>query len=208
MTVINVDRLLFDEAPPCCPAGWDREVELGGSRFRIRPIRPMDAGLYPYFLQMVSEDDLRFRYLSTAKPFSPERIFQLTHIDFERDVAFVATDLGTGQLAGVARYTGAPEQRGAEFGILVRSDLHGIDLGRKLLLQLMYYAKASGIRRIYGFVRRDNVPMLSLATSLGFVSRTHRLDLTLVDVEKDLTGLAAAAVSGRTLSDRVPGGQP
>lgn len=208
MTVINVDRLLFDEAPSGYPAGWDREVELGKSQYRIRPIRPMDAGLYPYFLQMVSKEDLRFRYLSTSRPFSPERIFQLTHIDFERDVAFVATDLRTGQMAGVARYAAEPEHQGAEFGILVRSDLHGIDLGRKLLLQLMYYAEAHGIRRIYGFVRRDNVPMLSLASSLGFVSRSHLKDQTLVDIEKELFGRSAAAITGRTMSDRMLEVQP
>ena len=208
MAVIVIDHLPADEAPLRCPSGWDRLVELADSRYRIRPIRPMDARLYPYFLRMVSEDDLRLRYLSTSKPFSPERIMKLTQIDFERDVACVATDEPSGQLAGVVRYGGQPDRQGAEFAILARSDLHGIELGRELLLQLSSYARAHGIRRIYGLVRRDNVPTFALASSLGFVSRSHRDDQTLVDVAKELIGRSAAAVTGRTMSDRMLEVQP
>lgn len=161
-------------AEPAGPAGWDRVVDLGGSRFRIRPIRPMDSGLYPDFLRLVSEEDLRLRYFSTFRSFSAQQITKMTRLDFVSEAAFIAVDALTGDMAGVVRYAVDGDNQGAEFGILVRSDLHGIDLGRKLLLQLLYFARAKGGRRIYGFVRRDNPPMLTLAASRLQVATASR----------------------------------
>ncbi|MHB1111335.1 MAG: acetate--CoA ligase family protein, partial [Devosia sp.] len=43
------------------PSGWERIV---AGPYRIRPIRPIDAELYPRFLEKVTPEDIRLRFLS------------------------------------------------------------------------------------------------------------------------------------------------
>ena len=95
-------------------------------------------------------------------------LIQFTQIDYDRDIAFVAIEQPTGDLAGIVRYASTPDRDSAEFGILVRSDLKRKGLGRMLMETLIDYAKRQGIGELRGRVLRDNSRMLDLAAKLGF----------------------------------------
>lgn len=150
------------------PSGWERQLACGGRTFVIRPIRPADATLYPRYLERVTAEDMRLRFLSPMRTLSHEMIVRLSQLDYDRDIAFVALEAATGDLAGISRLASDPDHQGAEFGIMVRSDLQGLGLGTVLMRQLLDYARADGLARIDGLILRENAAMLDLAARLGF----------------------------------------
>ena len=154
------------------PSGWEKEIAAGGSNYLLRPIKPSDAALYPDFLAKVSPDDLRLRFLAPRKEFSNEMLMRLTQLDYDRDMAFVALDAETGALAGIGRLSSNPDKTGAEFGLLVRTDLQGRGLGWALLRRLIDYAEDDGIGLIEGAVLNENSGMLKMCREFGF-SVTH-----------------------------------
>ncbi|WP_055046717.1 bifunctional acetate--CoA ligase family protein/GNAT family N-acetyltransferase [Devosia sp. A16] len=150
------------------PSGWEQRVDCAGRRFNIRPMRPADAALYPRFLERVTAEDLRLRFLTPMRTLSQEMIIRLSQLDYDRDIAFVALEAQTGDLAGISRFASDPDHLSAEFGIMVRSDLHGLGLGTALMRQLLDYARADGLATIEGMILRENGTMLDLAARMGF----------------------------------------
>jgi len=69
-----------------------------------------------------------------------------------------------------------PDNIGAEFGVIVRSDLKGSGLGHKLMGKIIEHLRARGTQRIFGTVLRINRGMLELARTLGFQESTHPSD--------------------------------
>ncbi|MEX0957165.1 MAG: bifunctional acetate--CoA ligase family protein/GNAT family N-acetyltransferase [Rhizobiaceae bacterium] len=155
------------------PSNWDKEVELKGERYLVRPIKPADVSLYPDFMARVSPDDVRFRFLAPRRHFPDEMLLRMTQLDYEREIAFAALDQETGELAGISRLSSDPDKHTAEFGLLVRTDLQGRGLGWVLLRHLVDYAKADGLARIEGCILGDNVKMLEMCREFGFVTKRH-----------------------------------
>jgi acetyltransferase len=125
--------------------------------------------LYPRFLERMDPEDMRLRFLVPTRHLSHETLVRLTQLDYDRDMAFVALEQPSGDMAGIARYAADPDRNTAEFGIMIRSDLKGHGLGRRLTLLLIDYAKREGVGELFGRVLRENTNMLSLCTELGFV---------------------------------------
>lgn len=189
---IEIDPTRLDEAAPNSrlavrpyPSGWDRQVEADGDAYDTRPIRPADAALYPRFLARVTAEDMRLRFL-VPTVLSQQAMVRLSQLDYDRDIAFVALEAATGDLAGICRYASDPDRERAEFGLLVRSDLQGRGLGTVLMERLLDYARAHGIGRLEGLILRENRVMLELAARMGFtpvteadISGVMRVGLTL-----------------------------
>ena len=150
------------------PSGWKSVLNANGQDYDIRPIRPVDAALYPKFLARVTPQDMRQRFLTSYSALSEETLVRLTQLDYDRDIAFVALDRPNGDLAAIVRYAADPDRRQAEFGLLVRSDLQGNGLGAGLMKRLIDYASAQGVAELVGVVLRDNRRMLDLCARLGF----------------------------------------
>ncbi len=168
------------------PTGWNSTATCGGSPYLLRPIRPADALLYPAFLARVTAEDLRLRFLTPMRTISSELLVRLSQLDYDRDIAFVALEQATGALAGISRYSSDPDHETAEFGILVRSDLHGRGLGTVLIERLIAYARADGLKRLTGLVLRENAAMLEFAAELGF-RRVPQADVRpVVEIALDL----------------------
>ena len=148
--------------------------------FVLRPIRPADAELFPAFMARIEPEDLRLRFLSPLKALSPRMMVQLTQLDYDRDIAFLALEVGNGDMAGVVRYSSDPDHEAAEFGVLVRSDLHGRGLGTALMRQLVDYARADGLQRLDGLILRENARMVTLCQELGFAIEPDPDDPNLV----------------------------
>jgi len=141
---------------------------LGGVRVLIRRVRPEDMALYPDFLRDVSPEDQRLRFFARAAELSAAEINKLSHLDYAREMAFIALDEDSGQMLGLVRLKDELDEKTAEFAILLRSRLKGHGLGWLLMRHIIDYAKEKGLQRIYGDVLIENVTMLQMCSELGF----------------------------------------
>jgi len=169
------------------PAEWKREAALKDGTYLIRPIKPLDALLYPAFLERLEEDDIRMRFMASRRHFPEEMALRLTQLDYDRDMAFVAL-APDGALAGVSRLSADPDREVAEYALVVRSDLGGRGIGSTLMRQLIGYARSEGIRRLEGMVLAENRAMRGLVTGLGFVIEPMAEEPGVVMSRLDLTG--------------------
>jgi len=138
----------------------------------LRPIRPEDEARHLEFLSRLDPADIRMRVFYSRRSIERSELARLTQIDYEREMAFVATAPGpTGEeeTLGVARAVTDPDNIGAEFGIVVRSDLKGSGLGRLLMDELVAYLRQRGTQQLNATVLRENTRMLAMAQAMGFV---------------------------------------
>jgi RimJ/RimL family protein N-acetyltransferase len=151
------------------PAEWEHRFALSdGVTAFIRPIRPEDEQLYHRFIAAESLEDLRWRFFAPVKELDPALITRLTHIDYDRAMAFIALDEKTGDMLGVARLHQTEPNVSGEYAVIVRSDLKSHGLGWHLMQMMIDYARKRGLRSIQGQVMHDNQPMLDMCTELGF----------------------------------------
>lgn len=151
------------------PNEWEKRVVTSGRLdLLLRPIRPDDARLYPDYLAKITDRDIRLRLLAPRKEFSHEFMSRLTQIDYSREMAFVAVDPKSGELYGVSRLASDPDYTRAEFGVLVRSDLHNSGIGWALMEHLLAYARAEGLTTVEGLVLSENAEMLAMCREMGF----------------------------------------
>jgi len=152
------------------------EVLPDGTRVFLRPLQPEDAALYPEFVAHITLEDSRLRFFSTIKELSEERIHELTHLDYERAMAFIAFDEAICEMLGVVRLHLDRDGRGGEFAVIVRSAFKGHGLGWLLMQRIVDYARIIGLPRVHGQVLAENTTMLRMCAEFGF------------DIEDDPTG--------------------
>ena len=169
------------------PAEWERQLQLAGDwKVAVRPMRPEDEPAIAALLTRVSREDLRLRFFHAMKEFSHAFIARLTQLDYARAMAFVASDVATGDLIGVVRLHSDSHYETAEYAILLRSDLKGRGLGWALMQLLIEYARAEGLKRLTGAVLRDNATMLAMCRELGFEVKSDPRDSAVAIVSLDL----------------------
>ncbi|PHM55747.1 bifunctional acetate--CoA ligase family protein/GNAT family N-acetyltransferase [Xenorhabdus sp. KK7.4] len=136
----------------------------------LRPILPEDEPLLKEFIEQVTKEDLYYRYFSEINEFTHDDLANMTQIDYDREMAFVAIRHPTTkpEIIGVARAMADPDNIEAEFAVLVRSDLKGITLGSQLMAKLIHYAKEHGIQVLTAITMPENRNMIRLAKKLGF----------------------------------------
>jgi acetyltransferase len=141
-----------------------------GRRVVIRPIREDDEPREHQFLDRLSGDTRRRRFMRYAFPQSKRLVHFLTHVDYDRHMALVceATVEGEPHLIGDARYMANPDGRSCEFGIVVADDWHHTGIAQLLMAELMRAARRQGFETMEGLVLRDNADMLGFVSALGF----------------------------------------
>lgn len=132
----------------------------------IRDLEPEDEALYPEFHAEVTASDRRLRFFSSA-PIGAIQAHRLTHFDPADAIALAAIGRVDGKLYGVSRLHRVEGDLG-EFAVMVRSDLKGQGLGRRLLEEVLDHASTIGISRIVGLILTENAGMLALVRELGF----------------------------------------
>ena len=141
-----------------------------GDTYIVRPIRPEDAQAHSAFFGRLSPEDVRYRFFTALRELSPEQTARMTQVDYEREMAFVATRPGADgveETIGVARLVrDAPEH--GEFAVVVQPDVKGKGLARHLMHRLIDWGRSQGMHEIVGQVLADNKPMLGFVRSLGF----------------------------------------
>lgn len=166
------------------PAEFVKTVTLrDGQPILLRPILPEDEPIHAQFINSVSKEDLYNRFFSDVGEFNHEALANLTQIDYDREMAFVAVafDENGPSIIGVARALITPDNSDAEFAILVRSDLKGKGLGKLLMQKIISYCQIKGTKQMSGMTMPTNRGMLSLAQSLGF-----ELDVQFADGTADM----------------------
>ena len=145
-------------------------VGLDDNLIVLRPIRPEDEWAHKQFLSNADPDDLRLRFFGTLAPFKHEDLARLTQIDYDREMAFIASDESDEphRTLGVVRAVTDPDNIAAEFAIIVESGHKSQGLGTVLMNKMIAYLRGRGTKRIEGQILAENHKMLSFARSLGF----------------------------------------
>ena len=158
------------------PGELERSETVAGFKdAHLRPVRPEDLAAYKRFVANVAPEDARMRFFSSARVFSPALLARLTQIDYDREMVLLllaklgaAPDNEAEDIAGVVRLMCDPDNARGEFALIVRTDLKRRGLGRLLMERILDYARAKGLKEMFGDILRENDPMIALAEQLGF----------------------------------------
>jgi len=164
------------------PSETEEVVALpGGASILLRPVRPEDESALAELVARMEENDLRNRFLGRARKFDHPQLARLTQIDYDREMAFIATRESADrrqEVLGEVRTVTDPDNRRAELAILVRSDLKRAGLGRILMRKIVDHHRARGTAAIAAQVLAHNAAMLGLAREFDFVmSRSNEPEL-------------------------------
>ncbi|MGA8898514.1 GNAT family N-acetyltransferase [Bradyrhizobium sp.] len=182
------------------PTEWERQLQLrDGRTVCVRPMRPDDEPAIVRLLQNVSPEDFRLRFFHSVKEFSHQFVGRLTQLDYARAMAFVALDSVSKEVIGVVRLHSDSRYETAEYAILLRSELKGKGLGWALMQLLIEYARAEGLKSLFGEVLNENTTMLAMCRELGFKVTSDPKDLHVLVVSFDLGG-AVKEVSAQRVS--------
>ena len=158
------------------PAHLSRTWMLdSGESLSVRPIRHDDGEREQAFVCALSLESRYQRMLGGGTKVTPEWIDSMTHIDYDRHMAFAVTRMvdGVEQFIGVGRYVADPASESAEVALVVADAWQGRGLGRRLLETLLEHAAGAGLREAAGIVLATNVAMLRLVRSMGFTVRAE-----------------------------------
>ena len=176
------------------PAHLSRTWTLAsGASLSVRPIRHDDGELEEAFVRGLSRESRYQRMLSGGTKLTPEWIDSMTHIDYDRHMAFALTTVRDGieQFVGVGRYVVDAATLGAEIALVIADAWQGQGLGRRLLETLLEHAASAGIREATGVVLATNVVMLGLARSMGFTVNPEPGDATVRRISRHLAAVGA-----------------
>ncbi|MBT0725397.1 GNAT family N-acetyltransferase [Rosenbergiella sp. S61] len=153
------------------PQKYEQWVTLkDGRQALFRPILPEDEPQLLAFIGRVTKEDLYYRYFSEINEFTHDDLANMTQIDYDREMAFVAViqENDGDTIIGVTRAISDSDNIDAEFSILVRSDLKRLGLGRMLLEKMVSYTRDHGLQQLNGITMPNNTGMIALAKQLGF----------------------------------------
>lgn len=142
-----------------------------GTEVTIRPIKPEDAELEIEFVRKLSPETKYFRFMNTMRELPPAMVARLTQIDYDREMAFIATIVENGAEVeiGVCRYAVNPDGESCEFAVVVADEWQHRGLARRLMGVLIETARSKGLAYMNGVFLANNERMLKFVQGLGFV---------------------------------------
>ncbi|MCB1964301.1 MAG: bifunctional acetate--CoA ligase family protein/GNAT family N-acetyltransferase [Rhodocyclaceae bacterium] len=167
-TADRYDHMAIHPYPQHLITHWDQP---DGISVTIRPIKPEDAELEIEFVRKLSAETKYFRFMNTMRELPPAMVVRLTQIDYDREMAFVATitDDGVEVEIGVCRYAVNPDGESCEFAVVVADDWQHRGLARRLMGILIETARNRGLVYMNGVFLSNNERMLRFVQNLGFV---------------------------------------
>ncbi|MBL8798947.1 MAG: bifunctional acetate--CoA ligase family protein/GNAT family N-acetyltransferase [Planctomycetia bacterium] len=158
-----------------------------GAALIIRPIRPEDEPAMVRFHHALSEQTVYQRYLHAlqlSERTAHERLSRLCHIDYDREMALVASR--EHEIIAVGRLIKLHGGHTAEFALLVGDRYQRAGLGTELLRRLVEIGRQENLRRIVADILPNNLGMQRVCTKLGFQLH-HDQDEGIVKATLDLT---------------------
>ncbi|MBF0379996.1 MAG: GNAT family N-acetyltransferase [Magnetococcales bacterium] len=173
---------------------YPRELEENiilrdGRNVLVRPVLPEDEVAYKQLILRTSSRDRQLRFCGEMTNLTPELLAQLIHIDYDREMAFMAMTLGPQgepECLGVVNTATTADNEEAEYSILIRSDLQGQGLGSLLMNKMINYCHSRHTKTIFGLVLSSNDDMLALVEKLGFKIKSLEGDYEMVEVRLGL----------------------
>jgi RimJ/RimL family protein N-acetyltransferase len=172
----------------------DEALQLSGqlplrdaSVVQVRPIRSDDGERLTAFHARLSPESIEYRFFGPVPVLAPALVNHLTHVDYARRMALVATT-GQGareQIIAVVRYEGI-DSTTAEVAFVVEDGWQGHGIATQLLYRLARYARQHGFTALVAEVMSSNLRMREVIAHAGFpYTRTYeggcvemRVDIT------------------------------
>ena len=141
-----------------------------GHPILVRPIRPEDAPQLRELHNSLSDRSIYFRFCHALKELPPDMLAKFTQIDYDREIALVATDEEEGRerVIGVARSIHHIDGLSAELAVVVGDSWHGKGVGACLFKRCMDISLERGVRKLEAYILPENRVMRSLAKKLGW----------------------------------------
>ena len=125
----------------------------------------------------LSPEAIYLRLFAPKKELTEAELTRLIEVDFDREVALVAT-IGAGtqeSVIGGGRYVSAnSDRRTAEVAFTVDGRYRGQGIASRLLQHLAVIARGRGIARFEAEVLAENRPMLAVFARSGFAMERRR----------------------------------
>ena len=150
----------------------DKTLKLrSGESITIRAIRPDDATRLQASFAQMSLQTIYDRFMGYKKALPGPEARYLASLDYDCHMALVTTktdEHGEETIIGVARYFVVEDEPScAEFAIVISDAYQRQGLGTHLMLRLMEYAQAHGIRTFLGFAHGENYRLLRFVQRTG-----------------------------------------
>ncbi|HTV84636.1 MAG TPA: GNAT family N-acetyltransferase [Dyella sp.] len=164
--------------PPVIQGDHWIEPLRDGTHVLIRPLRAEDREIETRFINRLSPESRRLRFLCNFKEPSKQLIDQLMHVDYVHDMAFVALAHDNGELreVGVSRYAATADGDQCECAVTVADDWRKRGLAVLLMKHLIAIARENKFKRMFSIDDVNNEAMRELATYLGFKHESHPED--------------------------------
>jgi acetyltransferase len=154
------------------PKELEQDVQLADGRvLLLRPILPEDEPALQAGFEKLTPEEIRARFFVPLKTLSHVMAARFTQIDYDREMALALTEHGIpgkAEIFGVVRMVADPDNRAAEFAVIVERRFTGLGFGMLLMHRIIDYARARGVAELFGDVLADNARMRRLCKSLGF----------------------------------------
>ncbi len=158
-----------------------------GLKLNVRVATQDDDAVLSDFFHHISADDLRFRFLASAKEAGAEQIRRMTHIDHKANETYVAFNEEDGRVVAVAALASDAAKEKGEVAISVHADHRNQGIGWEMLALVADQAAARGLKSIESIESRDNYDAIELERNMGFSVGSFPGDSTLVLVSKQLS---------------------
>ena len=119
----------------------------------------------------MSKEDRYKRFFGEVGQLSHEQMAKMTQIDFDREMAFIASYRDENEkfhTLGVVRAITDAENQETEFAVVIRGDIQGQGLGKLLMLKMINYCKQRNTHMMTGLTLPQNAGMINLSRKLGF----------------------------------------
>lgn len=181
----SAHTLPVEETGPSEPALSDLTTN-SGFRFKLRRANENDGPLLAEFFSHVTEDDLRFRFLSGIGHVGPAQLALLTQVDHRRSENLLAFHPLAGFLLASAMLAIDDDPEQAEVAIVIHSDFKNRGVGWCLLDHISKTAAAMGVKTLRAIESRDNRSAIQVERDMGFTSSPCPDDSRLVLLEKTI----------------------
>ncbi len=156
---------------------WSQSLS-GGGHVLIRPINKLDANAERAFIEGLSSDAKRLRFMAQIAHPTEKFIAQLTNLDGINEVALeaVVKDGAAEKIVGVSRYSNDVAQNRCECALAVSDEWQHKGLGTALMKHLIEVAHTNRIAVMESVEYAENLAMRTLLHELDFHVRADPHD--------------------------------
>jgi L-amino acid N-acyltransferase YncA len=174
-----------------------------GTRIKVRPIQPDDAPRLQMLATRLSPESIYRRFLTSRRVLLDEEAERLVDVDYQSQMALVATSEQAGEegVIAVARYAALQlaQPDVVEAAIIVEDHYQSKGLGMLLLVRLVAYARAHGVRSFVATYLQNNTPIIQLINRSGLAVESKKLESSMWEVKLslDIPGLHESPPASR-----------